>query len=80
MNDNVIQLKPCAHAATALRNIADMMDDGEITAEECTVIAGTDVFHCGEFDDGRAAANAIFNMTMGIQKLMRPVIEIDDVE
>ena len=80
MTDNVIQIKPCANASTALRNIADMMDSGEITADECTVIAGLDVFHCGEFDDGTAAANAIFNMTMGIQKLMRPVIESEDVD
>lgn len=78
MNDNIRQIKPCSNAVVALRNIADMMEDGEIEATECTVIAGTDVFHVGVMDDGRAAESAIFNMTMGIQKLMRPVIEADD--
>lgn len=75
--ENVIQLKPCANAAVALRNIADMMESGEITSDECTVIAGTNVFHCGEIDDGRAAESAIFNMTLGIQKLMSAVVESD---
>lgn len=78
MIKNIVQLKPCGNAPLALRNIADMMESGEITAEECTVIAGLDIFHCGELDDGRAAESAIFNMTMGIQKLMRPVIEMGD--
>ena len=68
--NNIMQLKPCANASLALRNIADGMDSGEIAADECTVIAGTEIFHCGEFDDSRAAESAIFNMTMGIHKLM----------
>ncbi len=75
--NKAVQLKPCANAAIALRNIADQMESGEIAADECTVIAGIDVFHCGEFDDGRAAESAIFNMTMGIQKLMRRVMELN---
>ena len=74
---NIIQLKPCGNAPLALRNIADMMESGEIVATECTIIAGKDVFHCGEVDDGRAAESAVFNMTMGIQKLMKPVLKDD---
>ena len=72
---NVIQLKPCLNASTALRNIADMMESGEITSDECTVIAGVNVFHCGTFDDEKAATNAIFNLTLGIQILMRPAVD-----
>lgn len=75
MESNVIQLKPCGNAALALRNIADQMESGEIVATECTIIVGLDVFHCGEFDDGRSAESAVFNMTMGLQKLMKPVLE-----
>lgn len=75
MSEKLIQIKPCGNAPLALRNIADQMESGEISAEECTVIAGIDVFHCGELDDGRAAESAIFNMTMGIHKLMKPVVE-----
>ncbi|MGH1470142.1 MAG: hypothetical protein ACRBCS_03055 [Cellvibrionaceae bacterium] len=71
---NVIQIKPCGNAAHALRNIADMIDNEEL-CNECTVIVGSEVFHCGEIDDGRAAESAIFNMTFGIQKLMRPVVD-----
>lgn len=75
MSAEIIQLKPCANAPQALRNIAAMMESGEIEDAECTIIAGTDIFHCGEYDDADAATHAIFNMTMGIQKLMRPVID-----
>ena len=71
---NVIQIKPCANASTALRNIADMLDNGELDVDEVTVIAGTEVFQCGIFDDGRAAESAVFSMTYGIHKLMNAII------
>ncbi len=74
MTKKVMQLKPCVNAAIALRNIADQMENGECASDEVTVIAGTEVFHCGEFDDARAAESAIFNMTVGIHKLMQPVM------
>lgn len=70
---NVIQLRPNLSAAESLRNIADMMDSGEIANDECTLIAGTEVFHCGQVHDDQAAANAVFNMTYGISKLMQTV-------
>ena len=76
MSAEIILLKPCGDAATSLRNIADMIDSGEITATECTVIAGLEVFHCGETNDARAVESAVFNMTFGVHKLMRPVIEL----
>lgn len=72
---NVSQLKPCTNAQLALRNIAKQMDSGEIEDEEVTIIVGTEVFHVGCWDDSRAAEGAIFNMTMGIHKLMQPVID-----
>lgn len=77
-DSNVIQLRPSDNAALALRSIADLIEEGEL-ANECTVIVGTDIFHCGESlgGPGRAAEAAIFNMTMGIHKLMRPVIDMD---
>jgi len=71
---NVIQLKPCVNASVALRNIADMMDSGELAPEEATVIVGFEVFQCGQLDEFRAAENAIFSMTLGIQKLMNGVL------
>lgn len=76
--NNVIQIRPCANASIALRNIADAMDRGEFASDEVTIIAGADIFHCGQVSDERAAEQAIFNMTMGIHKLMRPVIMCHD--
>jgi hypothetical protein len=67
---NVFQIKPCAVPQIALRNIADGMDSGEFCAENVTIIAGTEVFHCGCVDDARAAMEAVWNMTYGIHKLM----------
>lgn len=75
MTSEVIQLKPCTNIALALRNIAEQIDNGELICEDMTIIAGTKVFHLGTFDDGRAAESAIFNMTLGIQKLMKPVLQ-----
>ena len=58
-----------------MRNIADQIESGELDGSSVTVITGTDVFQCGEFDDCRAAENAIFNMNMGIHKLMKAVFD-----
>jgi len=74
---NKIQIKPCANASLALRNIADQIDSGELDAN-VTVIAGTEIFQCGIFDDGRAAEAAIFNMNFAIHKLMKAVMDILD--
>lgn len=74
MTSNVTPLIPRNHAPTALRNIADGMEDGDIPAVEVTVIVGSDVYHLGATSDDRAAESAVFNMTMGIHKLMHPVI------
>ena len=67
---DVLQIKPCANVALALRNIADSIDAGDINGESCTLILGADVFYLGEFDDGKAAVGAIWDMTYGIHKLM----------
>lgn len=72
---NVMQIKPCANASKALRNIADMLDSGELDVDEVTVIAGTEIFQCGIFDDAKAAEGAIFNMTFGIHKLMNATMK-----
>lgn len=66
-----ISIKPCAHPPTALRAIADGMDSGDFDTEDVTIIVGTDVFHCGQVADDRAAVQAVWNMVFGIAKLMR---------
>lgn len=67
---NVVQLKPCANASVALRNIADQLDSGELDVDEVTVIAGTEIFQCGQYDEAKAVEGAVFNMTFGIHKIM----------
>ena len=67
---NVIPIKPCASAVTTLRNIADMIESGELKADKVTVIAGSEVYQGGVFDDGEALKEAVFSMTFGIHKLM----------
>ena len=56
--------------STALRNIADGIDEGKFEDTGCTVICGTDVFYCGNVDDNTAATEAIWDMTFGIHRLM----------
>lgn len=72
---NVITLRPKASVADALRNIADEFDSGKRDGQEVTLIIGLEVFHIGCDDDNEAAASAIFDMTFGLQKLMRPVVD-----
>tara|TARA_Y100000782_G_C10009885_1_gene192368 strand:- start:14 stop:466 length:453 start_codon:yes stop_codon:yes gene_type:complete len=70
----VVPIKPSADAAQALRNIADRIESGELP-NEATVVCGPEVFHAGQVDDARAATDAVFNLTVGIHRLMRPVME-----
>ena len=67
---NVSQIKASANAPTALRNIADQIESGELGDTEATVVVGSDVFHVGCVDSGEAAGNAVWNMTYGIHKLI----------
>lgn len=71
MSNNVITLYPCGDIAESLRNIADGIEEGEFSDECCTLIIGGDVFSLGFVDNAKAAESAIFDMTLGIHKLMR---------
>lgn len=75
---NIVQFKPCANLAVALRNIADQIESGEMACEEMTIICPPDVFHLGVIDDGQAAEHAIFNMNYGIHKLMKAATDAED--
>lgn len=75
---NVIQLRPSADVATALRNIADAYERGEFGVEECTVIIGRKVFHAGCVNDAQAAANTVFDCNLAIHKLMCAVFDHGD--
>ncbi len=68
---NIVKFKP--DAIDTLRIIADLMEDGVIECE-FTLINGTDVYHCGDSEEN-ASSDAVFNMTMGIHKLMKAIFE-----
>ena len=70
--NNVIKLYPSQDAAECLREIAEKIDSGELE-NQATLIIGADVWHVGEVNEERAAEAAVFNMTLGIHKLMNPI-------
>lgn len=74
---NVIELFPKGSVADGLRVIANRIDDQEIEDDNCTLIIGSDVYHLGEYDDSRAAVDAVFNMTVGLHKIMQPVMDLE---
>lgn len=74
----VLQIKPCANVALALRNIADRVDAGEYDEQNCTLVIGTDIFQIGTFDDDSAAILAVWNLNYAIHKLMKGANSIED--
>jgi len=72
---SVVNLFPNLDVFEGLKNIADLAKAGEFPADTCTIILGTDVFHLGCASDSQAATDAIFNMTLGIHKLMKPIFD-----
>jgi len=71
----VVKLFPKQSVSEGLRNIADDIDSGNLPDESCTLIIGTEVFHLGNVSDQQAGADAVFNLTLGIHKLMKPIFE-----
>lgn len=65
-----VPIKGNMNIAKVLRDIADEIENGDITCDHVTVIAGFEVYCLGPVDDCRAAESAIFDMTFGIHKLM----------
>ena len=61
--------------ADGLRNIADEIDNGSHPDESCTIVIGTDVYHCDRGPDTQAGADAVFNLTLGIHKLMKAIFD-----
>jgi len=72
---NIRPIKACADVVATLRRIAEDIESGEMEVDGVTIIAGTAIFHCGQVDDGRAAVNAVFDMTVGLALMMRPITE-----
>ena len=67
---NVVVLRPNADIAAGLREIADTIErDG---MQDCcaTVIIEGDIYHVGTLDDTEAAIRAVFDMNVGLSKLM----------
>jgi len=71
----VVKLFRDQSVSDGLKNIANYVDSGELPDESCTLIIGTEVIHLGCVSDEQAATDAIFNMTLGIHKLMKPIFE-----
>ena len=71
----VVKLFPNQSISEGLRNIADGVDSGDLPDGDCTVIIGKEVFHLGNVSDEQAAADAVFNLTLGIHKLMKPIFD-----
>lgn len=72
---DVFPIKACADVVATLRRIADDIESGDIEVDGVTIIAGSRIYHCGQVDDGRAAVNAVFDMTVGLALMMRPVTD-----
>ena len=71
----VVKLFRDQSVSDGLRNIANYVDSGELPSDNCTIIIGTEVIHLGNVSDEQAAADAIFNMTLGTHKLMKAIFD-----
>ncbi len=58
----------------ALRNIADQYEAGDYGDDPATIVIGREVFHIGTRSNEMAAANAVFDLQLGIHKLMAAAI------
>jgi len=76
MTAKLIHLQPAsAYVPDALRNIADQYEAGDYGDDPATIVIGREVFHIGTRGDDKAAANAVFDLQLGIHKLMAAALE-----
>lgn len=76
---NVTPIKPSINVAETLRRIAEYIERGEFEGMSCTMVLDSQhVFSFGKdrVDDGRATSEAVFDMTIGIHKLVHPVMHV----
>ena len=81
--NNVVRLYPNQDVVATLRKIADQIESGEVEADHLTIATSNyDLFQLGSINDDIAAKDAIFNMTMAINKIGSYVYEhfYDDEE
>lgn len=64
-------------APDMLRRIADLMESSEIIDDECTLVTGQEIWHCGG-SDNLVAARAVFNLQFGIHKMMTAAVGDDE--
>ena len=74
MTAKIIHLPQATSVSDALRNIADQYDAGEYGDDPATLVIGREVFHIGTRGDDKAAVNAVFDLQIGIHKLMAAVL------
>ena len=75
MPAKLIHLQPSsASVPDGLRNIADQYEAGDYGDEPATIVIGREVFHIGTRGDDKAAVNAVFDLQLGIHKLMAAAI------
>lgn len=70
MSATIIKLPQAGSVSEALRNIADQYEAGEYGDDPATLVIGREVFHFGTSGNEAAAANALFDLQLGIHKLM----------
>lgn len=76
MAAKIIHIQPAsASVPDALRNIADQYESGDYGDDPATIVIGREVFHIGTRGDDKAAVNAVFDLQLGIHKLMAAALE-----
>ncbi len=71
MTAKIIHIQPAsASVPDALRNIADQYEAGDYADDPVTIVIGREGFHIGTRGDDNMAVNAVFDLQLGIHKLM----------
>jgi hypothetical protein len=63
--NNITQLYPANDIPTALRNIAEAYERGELSGDDCTIIMGDDVFILGQVPEKNIVERIVFNLRLG---------------
>lgn len=78
VNNNVVPITENSDVIEGLRGIIKQINSGEIKPKNCTLVINSYVYHLGDVGDQESIRNAVFNLNVGLQRILE--IALDDVD
>lgn len=78
MKNNIVPITENSDICEGLNGIIEKIKSGEIKTTNCTLVISSYVYHLGDVGNLGATKNAVFNLNLGLQRILE--IALDDAD